>query len=406
MRVRYLTGEVGRLLAEESKMAFISGPRQVGKTTLVKHFLDQVGAQAAYFNWDVEGHRRSILRDPERFWMTSLGGNVGRPRLGLDEIHKYPRWKRFLKGLYDAHAKSVDILVTGSGRLDIYQKGGDSLFGRYGLYRLHPFTVGEMIAGTRGEVPTPEAFWDSLSTRPKGSEEALLAIERFTGFPEPLFAQSDTRLARWRRAHRDLIVREDLRDLTRIRDLGLIDAMVEMLPERVGSPLSLNALREDLGVAFGTAQTWLAALERLYFLFEIRPYAGRLARTLRREGKVYLYDFTQIASLGAKFENLVALHLRKLCDAWTDWGYGDFRLHYVRDKEGHEVDFLITQGSKPHALIETKLSDTAPASSLTYFQERLRPAHAVQIVRNLDRPLPASRGAPACLPAAWFLSRI
>lgn len=179
------------------------------------------------------------------------------------------------------------------------------------------------------------------------AEEALKTLERFTGFPEPLFAESETRLRRWSRSHEQLIVREELRDLTRIRELGLIESLVGLLPERIGSPLSINALRQDLGVRFETVQNWLAALGRLFFLFTIRPYAGKLARTLRREEKAYLFDFSTIHEQGPRFENLVALHLLKLCNVWTDFGYGDFALCYVRDREKREVDFLITDRLKP-----------------------------------------------------------
>ena len=404
--MRYLQSELLRLLEEEGKMAFIAGPRQVGKTTLARSLLPDPKTNTGHFNWDVESHRRAILHSPERFWEGVPAKAGGRPRIVLDEIHKYPRWKRFLKGHFDASHGTVETLVTGSGRLDVYQKGGDSLFGRYGLYRLHPFTLGELLGTGCAPVLAPTDFWKAVCEPPTAESDTQLdLLERFTGFPEPLFAQSEMRFRRWRKAHRDLILREDLHDLTRIRDIGLIDSLVELLSERVGSPLSLNALREDLGVAFGTGQTWLAALERLYYLFEIRPYAGRLARALRREGKVYLYDFTRIAEPGPRFENLVALALRKLCDAWTDFGHGDYALSYVRDKEKHEVDFLVTESGKPHALIETKLSDPSIAPALQYFHDRLRPAHSLQLVRHLTYPLTAVRGRPAAIPASWFLAR-
>lgn len=314
--MRSLTAELLRFLSEEKKMAFIAGPRQVGKTTLAKHILSRAGKDGGYFNWDVESHRKAILKDPESFW-------AGAGRIVLDEIHKYPRWKRFLKGLHDATTPGVEVIVTGSGRLDVYQRGGDSLFGRYGLYRLHPFTLGELLDPGRDPLP-PAEFWRRVieSEPVAGAEEALERLERFTGFPEPLFAAAETRLRRWRRSRKHLVLREDLRDLTRIRDVGLLEAMVELLPERVGSPLSLNALSEDLGVAYGTVRCWAQTLARLYYLFEIRPYAGKLARTLRREAKAYLFDGSEIASPGPRFENLAALHLRKLCDAWNDRGLG------------------------------------------------------------------------------------
>lgn len=403
--MRYLTPELLRLLTEERKMAFISGPRQTGKTTLVRHLLERASQAGNYFNWDVESHRKAVLRRPEGFWDEANGG---RTRIALDEIHKYPRWKRFLKGLYDAAGARTDILVTGSGRLDVYQRGGDSLLGRYGLYRLHPFTLGEMLSPDRAAVRTPQELW-RLATPgapAPGAEQALAQLERLTGFPEPLFSGSENRLRRWRRARHHLVLREDLRDLTRIRDIGLVEALAALLPERVGSPLSLNALSEDLAVAFGSVRTWVEALGRLYYLFELRPYAGRLARTLRREAKVYLFDFSEVADPGARFENLVALHLLKLRDAWNDRGLGDYDLHYVRDKEKREVPFLLTESGRPYLLLETKLSARDISPSLLYFRDRLKPAHAVQLSREEPRGGPRVVQGVLRMGAAGFLSGI
>lgn len=396
--MRYLRSAVESALAER-KMAFVSGPRQVGKTTLARGLLTD--PRESYFTWDQDRDRRRILRAEGAFWATPSRG--GTPRIVLDEIHKYPRWKRLLKGLFDTYRDELELIVTGSGRLDIYQKGGDSLLGRYVLNRLHPFTVGELIAGGDQKVHTPEDF-DAAMAGPepvRGADEALQRIETFTGFPEPLFAGRLEQLRRWRRSRRDLVLREDLRDLTRIRDIGMIDHLVELLPERVGSPLSVNALREDVDVAYDTAKSWLQALARLYYLFELRPFAGKLARALRREAKVYLFDVTDIDSPGARFENVVALHLLKTVDAWNDRGYGDFALWYVRDKERREVDFLVTDRRRPYLLVETKLSDDGLSPSLRYFRDRLRPRHAVQLVR---------RGSARKVdgvwigPAAWVLA--
>lgn len=398
--MRYIGPGIDDALAER-KMAFIAGPRQVGKTTFARRLL--ADPKADYFTWDADADRRRILRANGRFWTSAPG--VGRTRIVLDEIHKYPRWKRLLKGLFDRYRDEVDLIVTGSGRLDVYQKGGDSLLGRYLLNRLHPFTLGELLADGRQQVPTPAEI-DEYLTQPEaaaGGEEALGRIERFTGFPEPLFAGRVDRLRRWRRTRRQLVIREDLRDLTRIRELGLIDQLVELLPDRVGSPLSVNALREDLGVAFETARLWIETLARLYFLFELRPFAGRLARTLRREAKVYLFDPGSVEDEGARFENLVALHLLKLVDAWNDRGHGDFALWYVRDRERREVDFLVTDARRPYLLVEAKLSGDAVTPALRYFKERLKPKHTVQVVRR-GEPRRADSGV--ILPAAWFLARL
>ena len=405
--MRYLTPEILRLLTEERKMAFVAGPRQVGKTTLVRQLLEAAGQAHNYFNWDIESHRKAILRAPEGFWRATAA--AGRPRIVLDEIHKYPRWKRFLKGLYDAAAPGTEILVTGSGRLDVYQRGGDSLFGRYGLYRLHPFTVGELLAPDRACVLEPKEFWRRAvdgAPSPAGAQEALESVERLSGFPEPLLSGSEFRLRRWRRARHHLVLREDLRDLTRIRDVGLVESLAALLPERVGSPLSLNALSEDLGVAFHTVQSWVTTLGRLYYLFELRPFAGRLARTLRREAKVYLFDPTEIAEPGARFENVTALHLLKLCDAWNDWGYGDFELHYVRDREKREVDFLICDSRRPYALLEAKVSPQATGPGFRYFRERFKPAYAVQLSRGPSGLGAGMRGGVLHADAASFLSLV
>jgi hypothetical protein len=397
--MRYIAPAVEAALAER-KMAFISGPRQVGKTTLAKSLLRD---PEAYFTWDLDRDRRRILRASGAFWTVPAGGP--RARIVLDEIHKYPRWKRFLKGLWDTQGDDVEIIATGSGRLDVYQKGGDSLLGRYLLQRLHPFTVGELLANGRQDVIAPDELADELAGPGpvRGAQEGLAQLERFTGFPEPLHAGRVDRLRRWRRTRRQLILREDLRDLTRIREIGLIDQLVELLPERVGSPLSVNALREDLGVAFDTAKAWIDTLARLYFLFELRPFAGKLARTLRREAKIYLFDPTEIEDPGARFENLVALHLLKLVDAWNDRGHGDFALGYVRDKERREVDFLISERRRPWLLLEAKLSDQRPSPALRYFRDRLRPAHAIQLVRHGEPR--KSEGIPV-VPAERLLALI
>ncbi len=374
--MRYIAQPVSAALADR-KMAFIAGPRQVGKTTFAKSLLRDPAV--AYFTWDLETHRHRILRAPNDFWPPGT-----EQRIVLDEIHKYPRWKRLLKGLFDTRGDDVEIIVTGSGQLDVYQKGGDSLLGRFDLNRLHPFTVGELLANGRQQVPLPEEFALRLGQREKivGAVEALERIERFTGFPEPLFAGRMDKLRRWRRTRRELVLREDLRDLTRIRELGLIDQLADLLPERIGSPLSVNALREDLGVAFDTARSWLETLQRLYYLFELRPFAGKLARTLRREAKVYLFDHSLIVDPGARFENLVALHFRKLVDVWNDRGDGDFALWYVRDKERREVDFLITEQRKPWLLAETKLADAEISPALRHYKRQFAVPHAVQIVRT------------------------
>ncbi len=381
--MRYLEPNTEETLRKERRMAFIAGPRQVGKTTFAKSLLEPASQSSRdsdefpYFNWDSESARRAILKRPEDFWRPESGSAPS--RIVLDEIHKYPRWKRFLKGLFDTQRAKVEIIVTGSGRLDVYQKGGDSLFGRYHLYHLMPYSVGE-LAGSKVRELSPEACLNRVRDSSASFENDLRAISRFGGFPEPLFGGDDARLVRWQNDHRQLILREDLRDLSQIREIGLIENMIHLLPERVGSPLSVNSLREDLGVNFKTVQNWISVLDRLYYLFTLKPYAGKMARALRREEKAYFYDWSVLEDSSKRLENLVALHLLKACFFWTDAGHGNFELHYVRDKEKRECDFLVVNKRRPFLLVEVKLSEKQIDPSLPYFQEKLKPEHAFQVI--------------------------
>lgn len=381
--MRYILPEILTCITQEKKMALISGPRQVGKTTLAQSILKEKGAEKSYFNWDTERDRRTILRKKEDFWRERI--NPNQPCIVLDEIHKYPRWKRFLKGLYDSSKNKVEIIVTGSGKLDVYQKGGDSLFGRYHPFHLYPLSIGEILRGEYSVEP-PEVCIAKITEEGANPQarEALRTLEAFNGFPEPFYRASTKTLTRWRREHRELIIRQDLMDLTRIREIGLIDSMVELLPERIGAPLSLNALREDLNVAFNTVQNWIKTLSRLYYLFEVRPFAGRLARTLRKEAKIYLFDWSVVMDRSKQFENLMALHLLKACHAWNDFGLGDFDLHYVRDREKREVDFLISKEKKPWLLLECKSKDKTVDPSLPYFKGRLKPIYSLQVIRDIE----------------------
>lgn len=364
---RYLDEPLARLA--EQRFVLLSGPRQVGKTTLARHWLDSSGGE--YLNWDVPEDRDRILK---RSFLQGLPPES----LVLDELHKYPRWKSWLKGVFDRSGPRPRVIVTGSARLDLFQRGGDSLLGRHERLRLHPWTIGEL---THGTPSAPPADW--LSAGRDVPDPALWArLERTSGFPEPWLADDEATHRRWSARRRSLLVREDLRDLTQIRQLALVEHLAVLLPERVGSPLSVNALREELQVGHDTVSNWLEALETLYFAFRIPPYTRRLARAIMKERKLYLWDWSEVQSPAARFENMVASHLLKAVHLWTDLGLGEFDLRYIRDKEKREVDFVITERRVPQVLIEAKLSDTEPTGPLVYFQERLGAVPAVQLVRT------------------------
>lgn len=349
-------------------MAFVSGPRQVGKTTLGLSLLEH---DENYFTWDDPGFRTRWSKNPVEAVSTREAGPIM-----LDEIHRDRRWKARLKGLCDQRGKTLPILVAGSARLDLYRRGGESLLGRYLPYRLHPFSVSEAPfapPAANAEV----TGWTSRAPRfPVGD------LLRLGGFPEPLLGGHEGRARRWSRLRLERLLVEDVRDLRAIQDLQALRVLADLLPARVGSLLSMNALREDVGVAYATVRAWLQAFEALYLIFLIRPYAGRLARTLKAEPKMYLYDLSSLPpeAEGQRRENLVALHLLKACHFWTDTAEGEFELRFVRDREKREVDFLVLREKKPWLMVECKSGALTPAKHLLYFAEALKVPHRIQLV--------------------------
>jgi len=368
-RPRYLAGQIRRDLVR--KMVFVAGPRQVGKTTLA---LSLPGARAGYLSWDVAEHRERILKSElpaGRLWV-------------LDEIHKYRRWRNYLKGVYDGRRRGQRILVTGSGRLDLYRFGGDSLQGRYHLLRLHPFSAAELGLKTPAEL------------------RELLTLG---GFPEPYLSGSEVEARRWSRQHRTLLVREDVVSLERIQDLGHLELLVLRLPELVGSPLSVNALREDLQVSHKTVSAWIAALARLYAVFRLPPLGAPRIRAVKKEQKHYLFDWSVVPGDSARFENLVACHFLKWVHFEQDSLGLDVELRYFRDVEGREVDFVVVEGRRPRLLVECKWADAEIDRSLRYLKARFPDAEAWQISATGIKDFVSPEGI-RCAPALTLLGRL
>jgi predicted AAA+ superfamily ATPase len=386
---RYLEASVGADLAE--KMVFVAGPRQVGKTTMARHILAASGP-GLYLNWDNREDRRAIR---------AAQWPGGEALVVLDEVHKWRPWKSWIKGEFDKHRGRLRFLVTGSARLDIYRRGGDSLQGRYHHYRLHPLSYGELNAPGNVSAPTPG---EGLPIPSQGSQETVAALMAFGGFPEPFLAQTPRTLRRWQKERLERFFREDVRDLEAVRDLSSMQLLADLLPERVGAPLSLNALREDLEVSHRALTLWMDVLERLYHAIRIRPFTARTVRGLHKMPKTYLWDSSLVAAPGARFENLMALHLLKLCHYLQDCeGFGA-ELHYLRDRTGREVDFLVTIGRKPWFAVEAKLNETRIAPGLQYFRERLRIPWAYQVLLEGSRDF--VEDGVRCLPARLFLGAL
>ena len=314
--MRYLRPFVLEDLKE--KMVFLSGPRQVGKTTLALSCLKGDENHPAYFNWDYDEDQKKLL---------NLEFPANQSLIVLDEIHKYKRWRNWLKGLYDKTKSRRAYLVTGSARLDYYKRGGDALTGRYHSCRLHPLSLPEI---------------DS-----RASAQALKSLFHFGGFPEPFYAQSERKLRRWQKERMHQILRDDLRDLERVEEVALIGRLVERLPDLIGSPLSLNALREDLQIAHQTVRKWIEILERLYVVFRIPSYGSPKIRAVKKEQKLYLWDWSQVPDPGARFENMVASHLLKYCHFLEDTEGYTTDLRYLRDTDKREVDFVVLKEKKP-----------------------------------------------------------
>ncbi len=348
----------------KKKMVFIGGSRQVGKTTLAKTFLETADHSGRYFNWDYSRDRRDLLDEKWHSEDTLLI---------FDELHKYRDWKNWIKGIYDTFQDSKQIIVTGSARLDVYRRGGDSLLGRYHYWRLHPFGL--------DEIPN--------KMTPKQAFERLMTVG---GFPEP-FLDGDERAARrWRRERIDRVLKEDVRDLEAIRQISLLDLLVHQLRRRVGGLIVTSNLAGEIQVAPNTVSNWIEVLERMYLLFTVRPYSTNLPRAIKKPPKIYFYDNGDVAgNEGVVFENLVATQLIKKIHLLEDRDGYRYDLRYIRDKEGREVDFVIVKEGIIEELIEVKYGDEKVSRHLQYYAEKLNPPKVTQLVATLQHPFSSGR---------------
>ena len=345
-------------------MIFLGGPRQVGKTTLaqmiLKKFPYKRSKKGLYLNWDFDEDRYNILK---RRW------DEDHQLIVFDELHKYPRWKNWIKGLFDKTSHLHQFLVTGSARLDLYKRHGDSLLGRYHYWRLHPITLDELPL----RMSKAEGF------------KRLMSVG---GFPEVFLDGSQQEAKRWRRQRLDRILKDDIRDLESIKLIQDLDLFVDVLRRRVGQLVVFSNIAEDIQVSSKTLKNWLNVLNHVYLCFSIWPYTRNLPRAIQKPPKVYFFDNADVICTddeGSRFENLVATHLLKRIHYLEDAKGSNWDLRYIRDKEFREVDFVLLKDRKIFALIEVKLSDSDISKSLQYYANKLKSKHAIQIVANLKQ---------------------
>ena len=383
-------------LENNRQMALVSGPRQVGKMTVCRSISDN------YFNWDNTDDRRNLLLGPKTLAeILELDRLSAQPKVAIfDELHKYSKWKTLLKGFFDTYSDRVKLIVTGSSRLDLFRRSGDSLMGRYFLYHMHPWSVGECV---RTSMPSQE-----IQLPNEAQSADWEALWEHGGFPEPFLRRDSRFTRRWRSLRQNQLTREDLRDVAQIENLGTMEILMQLLSERSGQQLVYSNMAQVIQVSVDTVKRWIDLLVRMHYGFIVRPWFMNVTKALRKEPKWFLRDWSGIDDVGARAETFIACHLLKAVDGWTDLGLGDYELRYLRDKQKREVDFLVVRDRKPWFLVEVKHSDTHLSPSLAYFKDQTKVLHAFQIVIDLPyEPVDCFKTtSPVIVPAKTFLSQL
>lgn len=384
------------------QMVFIEGPRQAGKTTLAKQLLSEYKINK-YFNWDNLEDRRLILSGPsfiEKMGLLDVGSR-DKPLIVLDEIHKLPSWKNYLKGFYDTYKDRLKIIATGSAKLSVYKKGQDSLMGRYFSYLIHPITVRESITTTldQAEIQKPIAPNDELYQN----------LITYGGFPDPYLKASKVFHNKWLQLRFEQLFREDILTVEEIKNISQLEVLAYILTSSATQQTNYTDLAKKIQVSDQTIRKWISMLELFYFGYLIRPWSRNITRAILKEPKFYLWDWSAITDPGARAENFIASHLKKATSFWSDRGLGKFDLLYIRTKDGKEVDFIITKNNDPWFLVEAKNSKVHSLNkNLYHFQEQTEAKHAFQVVIDMqyDDIDCFSYTKPVIVPAKTFLSQL
>lgn len=386
-------------LQKQNVMLFLMGARQVGKTTLSKIMAESYG-EHTYLNWDIDEHREMILSG-QRFIekIFTLHRPLSRPLVIFDEIHKYKNWKNFLKGFYDLYKDQFAIVVTGSAHLNVYQKGGDSLMGRYLPFTIFPFSLGEL-----NQTPVDGLFKKPFET----SKENFDALYDFGGFPTPFLQRDEMIYNQWRRNRQTQLFKEDIRDLSHIHEISQLELCATLLSHQSGNILNRSTVATKLAVSVQTINRWIETLRLFYYVFTLPPWTTNIPHSLIKEPKIYLCDWSLVKDPGARFETLVACALKKTITFWNECGFGNFDLFFLRDKSQREVDFLVSKEGKPWFLVEAKTSSQALSPALKYYQEKTGAPFAFQVTKNMDYIDYDCFSKEGCfvVPALTFLSQI
>jgi len=366
---------IEKIITSYQKMVFVSGPRQVGKTTISKKLIANL-SNSYYLNWDYAEDRDVILNNHHQLFENSIRTiSNHKPRIVFDEIHKFDDWKNLIKGFFDKFGDQIEFIITGSSKLNIYKKGGDSLMGRYINLTVHPLTVSEITGSFASK--------DLISLPKEITIAEYNALLQFGGFAES-YLKADSGFHKiWSKQRFEQLFKEDVRNVEDINNIYALELLATIINQQTGSLTNYTNLANKTRVADQTIRRWLPLLEKYYYCFCIRPWSKNVVRSLIKDPKCYLWDWSQINDEGARFENFVASHLFKAVEFWNESGLGDFSLHYIRDAQKREVDFLVAKDGEPWILIETKLSDTNISKSLKYFHETLKPKYSFQLISNL-----------------------
>jgi uncharacterized protein len=386
---------------KEKEMIFISGARQAGKTTMAKDIASEEPV-SLYLNYDVPENKTKILTQPT-FFEEIDRKKSDRPLVILDEIHKYKEWKNYLKGFYDGFADEFRFLVTGSGRLDLNRKRGDALAGRYLHFHLFPFTVGEISSPTIRQVASE--ILRELPEQNNVARDLWETMFQVSGFPEPCLKGTSLKYRRWAHSYHSQVIRDDIRNEFAVRQIDTMEALYSLITNCVGSPFSASNQANTLKISHNTVSSWLAIFEQFFLVFKLRPYSKKITRSLVKEPKIYFYDYCRIQDEALRFENMVAVELSRAVTLWTDFGFGEYQLWYLRNKEKQEVDFLVTENTQPLFMVEAKFSDVAVSPNLIKFQNALN-VPAIQLVhqKNVARKIKNEKNVVIVASAADWLA--